>query len=335
MWLITPIGFFSIVQKASDVAADTLTVRARVKSDLEALRARYLPGLGTITESKTRDYRYRAVAPRAEVASAMAALVQDLKYENFKNQVAKVQGAARAHLYHDVWSTLYTLQSEPGKYEQAGAKVQPAGPGYHPRANDQGQRVKINKPSLPTPLEAWGLASAPACVIPDGPMPPELNGIAFASWRDAPKDAVGWEKLAKEHPIEEPPFVAPAGYKKAAGVVLRESDGRIWLVEPSNHFGGYRATFPKGTMDGKSAQATALVETFEEAGLRVRLLRHLLDVKRTQSYTRYYLAERTGGNPADMGWESQAVRLVPLAELKNWLNSAKDHEIVDKLESSG
>ena len=36
MWLITPVGFFSIVQKPSDVAADTLTVRARVQGDLEA-----------------------------------------------------------------------------------------------------------------------------------------------------------------------------------------------------------------------------------------------------------------------------------------------------------
>jgi hypothetical protein len=38
MWLITPTGFFSIVQKPSDEAADTLTVRARVRQDLVALR---------------------------------------------------------------------------------------------------------------------------------------------------------------------------------------------------------------------------------------------------------------------------------------------------------
>ena len=48
MWLITPVGFFSIVQKPSDVAADTLTVRARVQGDLEALREQFLPGLGAI-----------------------------------------------------------------------------------------------------------------------------------------------------------------------------------------------------------------------------------------------------------------------------------------------
>ncbi len=35
MWLITPTGFFSIVCKSGDIKAGTLTIRARVKSDLE------------------------------------------------------------------------------------------------------------------------------------------------------------------------------------------------------------------------------------------------------------------------------------------------------------
>ena len=39
MWLITPTGFFSIVQKPTDAQANTLTVRARVRQDLETLRA--------------------------------------------------------------------------------------------------------------------------------------------------------------------------------------------------------------------------------------------------------------------------------------------------------
>jgi polar amino acid transport system ATP-binding protein len=43
MWLITPEGFFSIVEKATDKASGTLTVRARVASDLEALRGGSLP----------------------------------------------------------------------------------------------------------------------------------------------------------------------------------------------------------------------------------------------------------------------------------------------------
>ncbi len=119
MWLITPVGFFSIVQKPSDLAADTLTVRARLRTDLEALRDQFLPGLGTITESKINDYRYRAVAPRADVATAMASMVQQLDYSNFKSQVATKQGSARAHLYHGVWDVLHRLQSESHKYSPA------------------------------------------------------------------------------------------------------------------------------------------------------------------------------------------------------------------------
>ena len=110
MWLITPTGFFSIVQKPTDAQANTLTVRARVRQDLETLRAQCLPGLGKIEESRTNDYRFRAVAPRAEVAAALAEMVNRLDYGNFKSQVAKVQGPERAHLYHDVWNVLYRLQ---------------------------------------------------------------------------------------------------------------------------------------------------------------------------------------------------------------------------------
>lgn len=110
MWLITPTGFFSVVQKPSDVAANTLTVRARVRQDLEALREQFLPGLSEIEESPRNDYRFRAVAPRAEVAAALADMVARLDYSNFKSEITKVQGHKRAHLYHEVWDVLYQLQ---------------------------------------------------------------------------------------------------------------------------------------------------------------------------------------------------------------------------------
>jgi hypothetical protein len=50
VWLLTPFGFFSIVRKPDDVDVETLTIRARVKSDLEVLREHYLPSLGKIEE---------------------------------------------------------------------------------------------------------------------------------------------------------------------------------------------------------------------------------------------------------------------------------------------
>lgn len=331
MWLITPVGFFSVVQKASDVAADTLTVRARVRGDLDALREQYLPNLGEVQESKTNDYRFRAVAPRADVAAAMANMVNHLQYSNFKNQVAKVQGAARAHLYHDVWDVLYRLQAEPAKFNAAPKPAKASSPVFHPRVDEHGMRVEIKKPCQPSDLKAWSDPNGSACVVPDGPMPDAINGIAVSSWGQGPASKADWEALAAKGAVPEPEFKVPTGYKKAAGVVVREPDGRIWVVAPSNAFGGYRATFPKGTMDGLSTQATALVEAYEESGLHVRLIRYLVDVKRSQSYTRYFLAERVGGNPADMGWESQAVMLVPTGQLQQVLNSPNDLPIIEAL----
>ncbi|SAK84306.1 NUDIX domain protein [Caballeronia hypogeia] len=314
MWIITSIGFFSVVQKPGDIAADTLTVRARVRGDLEALRVQYLPRLGPITESRTNDYRFRAVAPRASVTAAMASMIADLQYSNFKSEVAQKQGAERAHVYHDVWHALYELQ-----------KSENTGPVIHPRRNDSGGHVEIRKPSTPSALAAWSQADAIACVVPDGEVPAYINGTSTRSESDVP--------LASEQPetLCEPAFEVPSGYKGAAGVVVREPDGRVWLVAPTNRFGNYDATFPKGTMHEKSAQATALIEAFEESGLRVRLIAHLVDVKRSQSCTRYYLAERVAGNPADMGWESQAVILVPAAKLGDVLNSAYDKPVIEAL----
>lgn len=103
MWIISTVGFFSVVQKPSEPG---LTVRARARADLEALRDRYLPNLGDIEESADTDYRYRARASHAEVASALAAITTDVRYPNFKNEVARRQGAARAGVYHEVWAAL-------------------------------------------------------------------------------------------------------------------------------------------------------------------------------------------------------------------------------------
>ena len=112
MWLITPIGFFSVVQKHDDEASGTLTVRARVRGDLEALQEKYLPSLGPIQENVETDYSYLATAPRAEVSSAMARMIADVNYSNFKHEVAKRQGQKRSLLYHEVWDVLYRLQTD-------------------------------------------------------------------------------------------------------------------------------------------------------------------------------------------------------------------------------
>jgi ADP-ribose pyrophosphatase YjhB (NUDIX family) len=161
-----------------------------------------------------------------------------------------------------------------------------------------------------------------------------LNGIAVAPWTDAPGTDEDWERLAAESPIKEPAFDCPAAYRPAAGALVLERDGRMWCVAPTGGFGGHEFTLPKGRIDGRSLAATALVEVFEESGLRVRLTAFLCDVTRKVTYTRFFLAERIGGSPADLTWESQAATLAPMAHLRVMLTHLGDQAVLDTYEAA-
>jgi len=202
----------------------------------------------------------------------------------------------------------------------------------HPRKDPKGKDVPLKQPHKPTPDMTWDDPTQTAVVVPDGPMPAALHGVRFAPWSDVPRERGGWLRLAGSCDFKEPAF-DPMGMPPASGAVIVEPDGRAWLVAPSNAYGGYRATYPKGKTNGMDMRATALKEVFEESGLQVELIAHLIDITKTGSRTRYYLARRIGGNPADMGWESQAVMLAPLSALKGLLNQAVDHKVVDALSS--
>jgi len=205
---------------------------------------------------------------------------------------------------------------------------------YHPCLDDDGQRVVIRNPSTATPLACWEDAHQIATVLPGGPLPAALNGLPFAPWQEAPTTPDGWSACVAGIGVDEPPFVLPPGMKAAAGAVILEDDGRVWLVAPSNGFGGYSATFPKGRVDpGTSLHCASVREAFEESGLQVRVEAFLLDVRRTQTYTRYYIARRVGGSPACMDWESQAVHLVPMDQLRQVAVNPNDAPVIAALES--
>lgn len=78
--------------------------------NLESLRDGPLPALGPTVEDTDADYRFRAQAPREAVAAAVATLIRDLDYDNFKSAVGRVQGHTRESLYHGVWSAALKLQ---------------------------------------------------------------------------------------------------------------------------------------------------------------------------------------------------------------------------------
>lgn len=206
---------------------------------------------------------------------------------------------------------------------------------FHPCLNENGQNEPLKNPDQPTPIESWADSAAVARVVPLGELPESICGLATSTWL-APSNHADWQAIADSNLVNEPAFNLPQGLKAAAGVVVRETDGRFWMVSPSNGFGGYKTTFPKGTQEkGLSLQASAIKEAYEEAGLQVELTGFLLDVKRSTSYTRYYTARRVGGNPAHMGWESQSVLLVPKAELSTYLTNAYDKPLLDELAKGG
>jgi 8-oxo-dGTP pyrophosphatase MutT (NUDIX family) len=202
---------------------------------------------------------------------------------------------------------------------------------YHPKPGEHGKPVKLNKPSTPTALDSWADPDAFAQVVPQGPIPEHINGVRVSSWRDAPTTNGGWEEFVKNLNFDEPDFKPSAGLKPAAGVVTVEPDGRVWAFAPSNAYGGYTATFPKGRLDGLSTRAAAIKEAYEETGLQVELTGFLVDVLRTTTYSRYYLARRIGGDPADMGWEAQGVMLVPMANLEATIAHHSDKPILKAL----
>ncbi|MDM0029597.1 NUDIX hydrolase [Variovorax saccharolyticus] len=203
---------------------------------------------------------------------------------------------------------------------------------YHPSSDNKGRQVLIRRPHLPSSAAAWGHAQATARCVPGQSPDVELNGVLMAPWLRPPESDDAWEALAAGEPLQEPAFNCPAGLQPAAGAIVLEPDGRIWCVAPTNGFGGHEFTLPKGRADGRGLRATALIEVFEETGLQIRLLSFLCDVRRTLTYTRFYLAERLGGCPGLAGWETQAVVLAPRAALSALLTHPGDTLVLASLD---
>lgn len=205
----------------------------------------------------------------------------------------------------------------------------------HPRKDDHGKPVHLYNPSTVTAMGTWHDDEAIATCLPDGELPPILNGIAFQPWLNPPHTREDWNQDTGINLHFPEANMVELDKKIAAGAVIIEPDGRVWVVHPSNQFGGYQVTFPKGRQDaGLSMQATAIKECWEEAGLRIRIHSLLGDFKRTATMTRLYLAERVGGTPANMGWESQAVSLAPLEALPGLLNGAADKPVFAALKKA-
>ena len=109
MWLMTNFGFFSVVQKPDE---SQLTIRSRTGSDLDRLRAHYLPMLSPSIEGGGTDYPWRATAKSGDFAEAVKRIVEDIQYPNFKTEVGHSLGKTRAGRYGKIWSILAGLEEE-------------------------------------------------------------------------------------------------------------------------------------------------------------------------------------------------------------------------------
>jgi predicted DNA-binding WGR domain protein/ADP-ribose pyrophosphatase YjhB (NUDIX family) len=198
----------------------------------------------------------------------------------------------------------------------------------HPAKDDKGRDVYIHRPKTGSPPGKWGGPNTLVTVTPGQATPKSLNGVPFAPVA-APAD---WTKVWGQNAAIEKDLPDLAGHKHkyaAAGVVVTEADGRVWLTSPTNNFGGYRNTFPKGTQEpGLTLQQTAIKEAWEETGLKIAITGVLGDFERTTSVARYYTARRIGGDPASQGWESQALRLAPKSAMRSLLNVPVDRDIL-------
>lgn len=100
MWICLNRAFLSVVHK--DCADDELLVRARRQGDIE----RVFPGV-QVRKTPANDYLFRAVVKRERVAAALAKLVGELNYDNFKNSVRE-SDLHRA--YGRVWHVMSDVQ---------------------------------------------------------------------------------------------------------------------------------------------------------------------------------------------------------------------------------
>ncbi len=110
MWLFTTVGFFSVVQKPND---RYLTVRARVAEDLEKLREKYMPELSAVILGGGKDYPFRATIDHENFGRGLSQIAEDISYDNFRDEIARVMGNQREQVYSQVWKVLMRLEHEP------------------------------------------------------------------------------------------------------------------------------------------------------------------------------------------------------------------------------
>lgn len=125
MWICLSNAFLSIVEPHEPVAEDVLLVRARRAGDIQAVFPH-----AKVRRTPARDYLFRALIPREEVARAVAAKVTAIGYTNFKASV-------RSKPLHDAFARFWGIMSG----------LQPTAPYSGARGRRQ-RRLPMDAPGL-------------------------------------------------------------------------------------------------------------------------------------------------------------------------------------------
>ena len=111
MWLFTRGSFISAVQKSG---TDCITVRARIKMDLDNLRKDFMPALSETIAYAGSDYPFRSTISKNDFSEGLKAIALDIDYDNFKGVVGETSGLQREFIYSKVWATLLELEALDG-----------------------------------------------------------------------------------------------------------------------------------------------------------------------------------------------------------------------------
>lgn len=114
MWIFTNTGgFYSVIRRKDETY---LTIRSRIRGDLDTLKATYLPSLSlTVEFAGDDDYRYSAKSSPLDFAEALRKAAIDIDYEDFMGNVVRQQGEKRGQIYLEVRAILRHLEGFIGK----------------------------------------------------------------------------------------------------------------------------------------------------------------------------------------------------------------------------
>lgn len=120
------------------------------------------------------------------------------------------------------------------------------------------------------------------------------------------------------------------------GGVLVDSDKRVLLRSPTNHFDGYVWTFAKGKVSGnETPEETALREVLEETGYCSSIIQKLPGAFRGGTGITEYFLMRPNGAPVPFDSETVEIRWVSFDEApkliamsKNALGASRDLQVL-------